>query len=315
MKVLVTGGAGYIGSITVAKLINEGFEVNVLDDLSTGHKENIHPKANFYEGSILDALAIDKAVSGCDIVIHLAAKSIVSESVEKPELYEEVNVQGTRILYERATKNKVAKFIFASTASVYSPNSNQIVNEESEINPNNPYGETKAKAEKLIESLNLLNSTTAVVFRFFNVAGAYKSNNFKDLYEEHEPETHLIPNLVTKNETNEFFVFGNDYDTLDGTCVRDYLHVLDIVQAFLLAIKSNFRNSFNLINLGTAKGFSVLDVIEQYKSVFKCDVNVQYKSRRKGDIGLLVTSNFKARALIGWVPNRGIADIFNDYKN
>jgi len=313
MKVLVTGGAGYIGSITVAKLINKGFEVNVLDDLSTGHEENIHPKANFYEGSILNALAIDKAISGCDIVIHLAAKSIVSESVEKPKLYEEVNVQGTRILYERATKNKVSKFIFASTASVYLPNSNQIVNEESEINPNNPYGETKAKAEKLIESLNLLNSATVVVFRFFNVAGAYKSNNFKDLYEKHEPETHLIPNLVTKNETNEFFVFGNDYDTPDGTCVRDYLHVLDIVEAFLLTIKSDFTNSYNLINLGTAKGYSVLDVIEQYKRVNKFDVNVQYKSRRKGDAGLLVTSNFKARALIGWVPSRDIVDILKDY--
>lgn len=313
MKVLVTGGAGYIGSITVAKLINEGFEVNVLDDLSTGHKENIHPKANFYEGSILDASVIDNALSGCDIVIHLAAKSIVSESVEKPSLYEQVNVEGTRILLERATRNKILKFIFASTASVYSPNSNQIVNEEFKINPNNPYGETKAKAENLIESFNLPKNLIVVVFRFFNVAGAYKNNNFKDLYEEHEPETHLIPNLVKKHETKDFYIHGNDYDTPDGTCIRDYLHVLDIIEAFLLTIKTSFRKTFNLINLGTANGYSVLEVINEFEKVHRAKISIQFSPRRPGDTSKLVTNNDKALQLIGWSPTKNVTNIMEDY--
>ena len=313
MKVLVTGGAGYIGSITVTKLINEGFEVNVLDDLSTGHKENINPKANFFEGSILDTLAIDNAISGCDVVIHLAAKSIVSESVDKPELYEKVNVEGTRILLEKVMHNKVSKFIFASTASVYSPKSNEIVDEESIIDPNNPYGESKAKAERLIESSNLPVSLTAVVFRFFNVAGAYKDNNFKDIYEKHEPETHLIPNLVAKLKTNDFCIYGNDYDTPDGTCVRDYLHVLDIVDAFLITIKTNLANSFSVINLGTAKGYSVLEVIDVFKKLLEVDISVQYSSRRPGDTSRLVTSNKKALQLIHWSPTRSIQNIIKDY--
>jgi UDP-glucose 4-epimerase len=313
MKVLVTGGAGYIGSITVTKLINEGFEVNVLDDLSTGHKDNIHPKANFTKGSILDPTSVNRALSGCDIVIHLAAKSIVSESVEKPELYEQVNVEGTRILLESAIENKVSKFIFASTASVYSPRLNEIVNEQSEIHPNNPYGESKARAEKLIDSLNSLASLTAVVFRFFNVAGAYKDNNFKDLYENHDPETHLIPNLVKKHATNDFCIYGNDYDTPDGTCVRDYLHVLDVVEAFLLTIRSTFNGSYNVMNLGTAKGYSVLEVIEVFKNLSKTDLNIKYSHRRPGDTGTLVTSYDKAKQLIHWSPNRNLLKIIYDY--
>jgi UDP-glucose 4-epimerase len=313
MKVLVTGGAGYIGSITVTKLINEGFEVNVLDDLSTGYRENIHPKANLYESSILDAAIIDKAIAGCDVVIHLAGKSIVSESVEKPELYEQINVEGTRIVLDRAIKQNVSKFIFASTASVYSPRLNEIVDEESEIHPNNPYGDSKAKAESLIASSNLVGFTTAVVFRFFNVAGAYKDNNFKDLYENHNPETHLIPNLVKKHTTNDFCIYGNDYDTPDGTCVRDYLHVLDIVDAFLLTIKSTFSESYNLINLGTAKGYSVLEVAEVFKNLFKADLHIKYSDRRPGDTSTLVTSNDKAMQLIHWSPNRDLIKIINDY--
>jgi UDP-glucose 4-epimerase len=190
---------------------------------------------------------------------------------------------------------------------------NEIVNEQSEIHPNNPYGESKARAEKLIDSLNSSAFLTAVVFRFFNVAGAYKDNNFKDLYENHDPETHLIPNLVKGHATNDFCIYGNDYDTPDGTCVRDYLHVLDIVDAFLLTIKSTFRESYNLINLGTAKGYSVLEVVTQYKRLLNKDFNSKSDSRRPGDVGWLVTSNFKANKLIGWVPTRDINSILYDY--
>ena len=276
-------------------------------------KENIHPKANFYEGSILDSLAIDKAISGCEIVIHLAAKSIVSESVEKPKLYEQVNMEGTRILLERVAQNKVLKFIFASTASVYSPTSSEIINEESEINPNNPYGKSKEMAERLFQNSNLPKSLNVVVFRFFNVAGAYKNNDFKDLFEKHEPETHLIPNLVKKHETKDFCVYGNDYDTPDGTCIRDYLHVLDIVEAFLLTIKTTFSHSFNLINLGTAVGYSVLEVIKILEELLKVKINIHYGSRRPGDTSKLVTSNEKALKLIGWSPTKNIRNILEDY--
>ncbi|MEI7560912.1 MAG: UDP-glucose 4-epimerase GalE [Actinomycetes bacterium] len=313
MKVLVTGGAGYIGSITVTKLINEGFEVSILDDLSTGHKENIHPKANFIEGSILDSFAIDKALDGCDVIIHLAAKSIVSESVQKPELYKEVNVEGTRILLDRATHFKVSKFIFASTASVYSPKPNEIVSENSEVKPDNPYGKSKANAEKLISSSKLLESSTAVVFRFFNVAGAYKQNTFVDLYENHHPETHLIPNLIAKHASNDFYVYGNDYETIDGTCVRDYLHVLDIVEAFMSTIKTTFSDSYNLLNLGTGEGYSILEVIGVLNELLHTNIKIQYRERRPGDTSRLVTSYDKAKLLIDWSPMRKIEDILRDY--
>ena len=313
MKVLVTGGAGYIGSITVTKLINEGFEVSILDDLSTGHKENIHPKANFIEGSILDSFAIDKALDGCDVIIHLAAKSIVSESVQKPELYEEVNVEGTRILLDRATHFKVSKFIFASTASVYSPKPNEIVSEKSEVKPDNPYGKSKANAEKLISSSKLLESSTAVVFRFFNVAGAYKQNNFMDLYENHHPETHLIPNLISKHASNNFYIYGNDYETIDGTCVRDYLHALDIVDAFISTIKTTFSDSYNLLNLGTGRGYSILEVIGILNKLLHTNIKIQYRERRPGDTSELVTSYEKAKQIINWSPIRNIENILKDY--
>jgi len=313
MKVLVTGGAGYIGSITVTKLINEGFEVSILDDLSTGHKENIHPKANFIEGSILDSFAIDKALDGCDVIIHLAAKSIVSESVQKPELYEEVNVEGTRILLDRATHFKVSKFIFASTASVYSPKPSEIVNENSEVKPDNPYGKSKANAEKLISSSKLLESSTAVVFRFFNVGGAYKRNNFMDLYENHHPETHLIPNLISKHGSNDFYVYGNDYETIDGTCVRDYLHVLDIVEAFISTIKTTFSESYNLLNLGTGRGYSILEVIGVLNKLLHANIKIQIKERRPGDVSRLVTSNEKAKQIINWSPSLNLENILKDY--
>ncbi len=313
MKVLITGGAGYIGSIAVTKLINEGFEVNILDDLSTGHKENIHPKANFIEGSILNSFAIDKALDGCDVIIHLAAKSIVSESVQKPELYEEVNVEGTRILLDRATRFKVSKFIFASTASVYSPKPNEIVNENSKVKPDNPYGKTKVDAEKLISSSKLLESSTAVVFRFFNVAGAYKPNNFMDLYENHHPETHLIPNLIAKHASNDFYIYGNDYETIDGTCVRDYLHVLDIVEAFMSTINTTFSDSYNLLNLGTGKGYSILEVIGVLNKLLHTNIKIQYGERRPGDTSRLVTSYEKAKQIINWSPIRNLENILKDY--
>jgi UDP-glucose 4-epimerase len=313
MKVLVTGGAGYIGSITVTKLINEGFEVSILDDLSTGHKENIHPKANFIGGSILDPFAIDKALDGCDVIIHLAAKSIVSESVQKPKLYEEVNVEGTRILLDRATHFKVSKFIFASTASVYSPKPNEIVSEKSEVKPDNPYGKSKANAEKLISSSKILQTSTAVVFRFFNVAGAYKQNNFVDLYENHHPETHLIPNLIAKHASNDFYVYGNDYETIDGTCVRDYLHVLDIVDAFISTIETTFSDSYNLLNLGTGRGYSILEVIGVLNKLLHTDIKIQYRERRPGDTSRLVTSYEKAKQIINWSPIRNIENILKDY--
>jgi UDP-glucose 4-epimerase len=224
-----------------------------------------------------------------------------------------VNVEGTRILLERATHFKVSKFIFASTASVYSPKPNEIVNENSEVKPDNPYGKSKANAEKLISSSKLLESSTAVVFRFFNVAGAYKQNNFMDLYENHHPETHLIPNLIAKHGSNNFYVYGNNYETIDGTCVRDYLHVLDIVEAFISTIKTTFSDSYNLLNLGTGKGYSILEVIGVLNKLLHTNIKIQYRERRLGDTSILVTSNKKAMQLINWSPIRNLQNILKDY--
>jgi UDP-glucose 4-epimerase len=279
MKVLVTGGAGYIGSITVTKLINEGFEVNVLDDLSTGHRENIHPKAKFIEGSILDETSLELAIEGCAAVIHLAAKSIVSESIEKPNDYQETNLEGTNSLIKKIKNKPVKKLIFASTASVYEM-SHEPIREISKLLPVNPYGQTKLAGENLIQLDLIGTNIDFFIFRFFNVAGNYTNNDFKTLYEDHRPETHLIPSVLKSLNSKEFVVYGQNYDTKDGTCVRDYLHVLDLIDAFIVALQS--KNRFkDIFNLGSGVGYSVLEVVKEIELHSNQKVELKYLNRIK----------------------------------
>lgn len=307
MKVLVTGGAGYIGSITVTKLINEGFEVNVLDDLSTGYRENIHPKAKFIEGSILDETSLELAIEGCAAVIHLAAKSIVSESIEKPNDYQEINLEGTNSLIKKIKNKPVKKFIFASTASVYEM-SHEPIREISKLLPVNPYGQTKLAGENLIQLDLIGTDIDFFIFRFFNVAGNYKNNDFKTLHEDHRPETHLIPSVLNSLNSKEFVVYGQDYDTKDGTCVRDYLHVLDLIDAFIVALQSENRFK-DIFNLGSGVGYSVLEVVREIELHSNQKVELKYLNRRMGDADILIANVDKVREYLGWVAKRDLSQI------
>lgn len=307
MKVLVTGGAGYIGSITVTKLINEGFEVNVLDDLSTGYRKNIHPKAKFIEGSILDETSLELAIEGCAAVIHLAAKSIVSESIEKPNDYQETNLEGTNSLIKKIKNKPVKKFIFASTASVYEM-SHEPIKEISKLLPVNPYGQTKLAGENLIQHDLIGTNIDFFIFRFFNVAGNYTNNDFKTLHEDHRPETHLIPSVLNSLNSKEFVVYGQNYDTKDGTCVRDYLHVLDLIDAFIVALQSENRFK-DIFNLGSGVGYSVLEVVKEIELHSNQKVELKYLNRRMGDADILIANVDKVREHLGWVAKRDLSQI------
>jgi UDP-glucose 4-epimerase len=313
MRVLVTGGAGYIGSITVTKLINEGFEVTVLDDLSSGSKENLHPKAKFIEGSILDENALDRALLNNEIVIHLAAKSIVSESVQFPLQYEKTNTQGTLLLISRIKRSKIKCFIFASTAAVYGNEDSAVLDENSTTNPDNPYGSSKLNCEAAINSELSTAIFSSYVFRFFNIAGSYKNNGFKDLYENHNPETHLIPSLFNLTSKAVFNVYGSDYATHDGTCIRDYLHVLDVVDAFVLATKIKNPQKINLMNLGTGIGTSVLEVIRTFNQITNRNIAVKFLEKRDGDSASLVTNNERAEKILGWKAKYGLTEIIKSH--
>ncbi len=311
MKVLVTGGAGYIGSITVAKLINEGFEVNVLDDLSTGHKENIHPKANFYEGSILDALAIDNALSGCDTVIHLAGKSLVGESISKNDLYWKTNVDGTKKIIDSMIKMNINNLIFSSTCAVYA-NSNNLLNESSPLGPNSPYGETKLMADQEIERYAQIGKINAVILRFFNVAGSFDSPGFKTLNENHFPETHLIPNLT---DQKIFELYGVDWGTPDGTCIRDYFYVGDLADLMIQILSSREFPQSEIYNVGSGKGASVLEVIELFKSVKNISIEYTIKPRREGDVQQLIADPSKIINIYNWNTSTTLREIIKSLPN
>lgn len=302
MKVLVTGGAGYIGSILVSRLIEKGFEVNVLDNLSTGHRESIHSKAKFFQGSILNKEEIVPALDGVKIVFHLAAKTLVEESVRKPNVYLETNVQGTKNLIESMLENGIFQFIFASTCAVYKYTDSEI-NENSEVLPSNPYGESKLAADKLIEDFCVNSPLRALIFRFFNVYGEYTINQFQSLEEKHVPETHLIPIVVHSIKNNEEIpVFGINWDTPDGTCIRDYLHISDLTEACLIASTHIMNIKFQIINLGTGVGHSVLNVVRAMEIKLGMSAKVKIQNKRAGDAKRLVADISKAKEILGWIP-------------
>ncbi|HLU22409.1 UDP-glucose 4-epimerase GalE [Lederbergia graminis] len=304
MAILVCGGAGYIGSHAVAELLARGEEVVVVDNLQTGHKEAITEGALFYEGDLRDEVFLDKVFSENDIeaVMHFAADSLVGVSVKEPIQYYDNNVGGAISLVKVMNKHNVKKIVFSSTAATYGEPKEIPILETLETNPTNPYGETKLAIEKMLKWSDNAYGLKYVVLRYFNVAGAHTNGI---IGEDHNPETHLIPIIlqVALGKREKISIFGEDYDTPDGTCIRDYIHVMDLVDAHILAIeKLRKTEESGTYNLGNGNGFSVKEVIETARQVTGHPIPAEVAPRRAGDPAQLVASSEKAKQELGWNP-------------
>ena len=307
MKLLVTGGAGYIGSVCAARLIEAGHRVTVLDDLSTGHRNAVHPDAHFIGARVHDAG--DHLDASYDAVLHFAAKSLVGESVAKPELYWENNVVGSFQLIKAVTAAGIGTMIFSSTAATYGEPDVTPIDESCPTMPVNPYGMSKLAVDMMLTAQAQAHGLAAVSLRYFNVGGAYGVFG-----ERHGTETHLVPNLlkVATGETEEAAIFGDDYPTRDGTCVRDYLHVVDLSDAHGRALDVATAGTHRVINLGTGTGYTVNEVLNAVRRGTGHDIPARLAERRPGDPAVLVASNAKAAEQLNWVPTRGLDDIVAD---
>jgi UDP-glucose 4-epimerase len=304
MRVLVTGGAGYIGSHMVKLLAERGDEVTVLDDLSTGHADAVR-SGHFVRGDIADVQSTRNLLkqSGIEAVIHFAAASLVGESVLDPLKYYTRNIGGTGALLQAMREAQVGKIVFSSTAAVYGDPVRIPIDEDHPKAPLNPYGSTKLAVERMLAECSAAYGLSAAALRYFNAAGAEAEAG---LGERHEPETHLIP-LVLRAAAHgtPVHVFGNDYPTRDGTCVRDYIHVSDLCAAHLLALEwLQTRGACECFNLGNGEGFSVLEVIEAAERVTAKKISTNLDQRRAGDPAALVADAAKARRVLGWQPKR-----------
>lgn len=310
MRVLVTGGAGYIGSVATAILLERGFEVTVLDDCSTGHRDAVSKDAKFIEGSILDSQAVATALLDCEAVLHFAAKSLVGESVEKPDLYFDVNVNGTRNLLDQMSMAKISKLVFSSTAATYGEPEIIPITEAANTKPTSPYGTTKLAVDQLITE-QAKSGLAAISLRYFNVAGAFKSKSGW-LAERHNPETHLIPNLLRSTADKPLKIFGNDWPTKDGTCIRDYIHVVDLIDAHILAIENLAPGQHKIINLGSGGGYSVTEVVTAASKVLGKEIPIEITSRRAGDPAVLIADISLAATALYWSPSRDIEKMVSD---
>ena len=304
MAILVCGGAGYIGSHAVHVLIEKGEEVVIVDNLQTGHRAALHPKAKFYEGDIRDAAVLDKIFTENDIeaVIHFAANSLVGESMEKPLLYFNNNVYGMQVLLEGMVKHGVDKIVFSSTAATYGEPKRVPIHEDDETNPTNTYGETKLTMEKMMKWVSRANGVRYVSLRYFNAAGALPDGS---IGEDHKTETHLIPLIlqVPTGRRDHITVFGDDYPTPDGTCLRDYIHVVDLADAHVLALEYLRKGgASDIFNLGNGQGFSVKEMIAAAEKATGRSIKVEIGARRAGDPAQLIASSEKARSVLGWKP-------------
>ncbi|MBB5355218.1 UDP-glucose 4-epimerase [Anoxybacillus mongoliensis] len=301
--ILVCGGAGYIGSHAVYRFIEKGEQVVVVDNLQTGHRKAVHPDALFYEGDIRDRHFLSDIFKKheIDTVIHFAANSLVGESVKQPLAYYNNNVYGTEVLLDVMNEHGVKQIVFSSTAAVYGEPKQIPIQEEDETNPESPYGETKLAMEKMMKWVNVAYGIRYISLRYFNVAGAYGTM----IGEDHRPETHLIPLIlqVPLGKREAIHIFGDDYDTHDGTCIRDYIHVLDLVDAHMLAVEK-LRNGgeSDIYNLGNGNGFSVKEVVEAARHVTGHPIPTKIVPRRPGDPARLVASSEKAKRELGWQP-------------
>ena len=304
MTILVLGGAGYIGSHTVYELIDKGYEVVVADNLETGHIEAVHEKAKFYKGDIREREFIDSVFDNekIDAVIHFAANSLVGESMTNPLKYYDNNLCGTKVLLESMVSHGIDKIVFSSTAATYGEPDNIPILETDKTEPTNTYGETKLSMEKMFKWTGLAHGIRYVSLRYFNACGAHAGG---DIGEAHLTETHLIPLILqVPNGQREFIsIFGDDYDTEDGTCIRDYIHVTDLANAHILAVEYlNKGNESNIFNLGNGIGFSVKEVIETARNVTGHEIPAKICERRAGDPARLIASSRKAKDILGWNP-------------
>lgn len=321
MTILVLGGAGYIGSHTVYELIDRGEDVVIVDNLETGHIEAVHPKARFYQGDIRNRDFIDSVFEKekIDAVIHFAANSLVGESMVNPLKYYANNMGGTRVLLESMVAHKIDKIVFSSTAATYGEPERVPILETDKTQPTNTYGETKLSMEKMFYWTAKAHGLRYVSLRYFNACGAHMSGA---IGEAHNPETHLIPLILqVPNKQRECIkIFGDDYDTKDGTCVRDYIHVTDLAQAHILAVKYLAEgNPSNIFNLGNGIGFTVKEVIETARKVTGDPIKAELSPRRAGDPAVLIASSDKAKSVLGWKPEHAdleeiIASAWNWHK-
>lgn len=301
MTILVAGGAGYIGGVCVEKLLAAGHKVVIVDSLVTGHKENINPEATFYQGSIGDKKFFKEVLEEekPEVVFHFAGLIQVGESVKEPDKYFENNLIEAKHMLDVMMEVGVKKIVFSSTAAVYGTPERVPISEDDPKIPINPYGEAKRTFELILQRYHEAYGLKYHIFRYFNAAGATEKNK-----ENHTPETHLIP-LIMQAATGErkaIYIFGTDYDTPDGTCIRDYVHVADIVQAHLLAIKHMEKEPTGIYNLGNGDGYSVREVIETVKKVSGKEFKVIESERRPGDPARLVASSERAKKELGWQP-------------
>lgn len=304
MSILVLGGAGYIGSHAVDQLINKGYEVIVIDNLQTGHRQSIHEKAKFYQGDIRDKKFMQDVFTKetIDGVIHFAASSLVGESVEKPLVYFNNNVHGTQITLEVMEEFGVKHIVFSSTAATYGEPKEMPIVETMPTNPENPYGESKLMMEKMMKWCDKAYGIRYVALRYFNVAGA-KSD--ASIGEDHDPETHLIPIILqTALGQREYLgIYGEDYDTPDGTCIRDYVYIEDLIAAHIAALDYLQKgNESNIFNIGSNTGYSVKEMLEAARAVTGKEIPAKVLPRRLGDPSKLVASSEKAKLVLGWEP-------------
>ncbi len=307
MRTLVTGGAGYIGSVVAALLLRAGHTVTVLDDLSTGHRDAVPEGATFVEADVTHAgHVLDPSY---DAVLHFAAKSLVGESTSDPQRYWRTNVTGTLALLEATRRHGTARMVFSSTAAVYGePESTPIV-ETDPAAPTNPYGASKLAVDHMLESWAMAYGLGAVSLRYFNVAGAHGT-----LGERHDPETHLVPNLlrVAAGTVEHARIYGTDYPTRDGSAVRDYLHVVDLAEAHLRALDKVEPGEFGIYNLGTGTGYTVREMLDSIRRVTGQAVPAIEEPRRSGDPAVLVASNERAQRELGWSVHRTLDDTVAD---
>jgi UDP-glucose 4-epimerase len=300
MKILVTGGAGYIGSVVVEQLIAANESVVVFDNLSQGHRAAVHPEAAFVQGDLADRTAIDAALSQHrpDAVMHFASKTLVGESMQKPFLYLGDNVITGLNLFQSIVEHGVKRVILSSTANLFDQPERMPIDESERIVPGSPYGESKFILERILHWLDRICGVRFACLRYFNAAGATSTRG-----EDHDPELHLIPLVlqVALGKREKVSIFGDDYPTRDGTCVRDYIHVIDLAQAHILALGALDGGS-RFYNLGNGEGFTVKEVIDTAREITGRTIRAEAAPRRAGDPAMLVAASNRIRKELGWAP-------------
>ncbi|MDT4926762.1 MAG: UDP-glucose 4-epimerase [Pseudonocardiales bacterium] len=313
MRILVTGGAGYIGSVVTAQLLAAGHEVVVVDDLSTGHPDAVPQGAVFHE---LPITALDRVLGDWHIeaVIHLAAKSLVGESAQNPALYWRNNVVGSVALFDSLRAFGIDRIVFSSSAATYGQSEEQPIREDAPTRPTSPYGASKLAIDLALTDYARAYGLAAASLRYFNVAGALHTAGGQSYGERHAPETHLIPNALraASGAGEPMSLYGTDYPTEDGTCVRDYIHVVDLADAHVKALAAATPGQHDIVNLGSGAGASVRQVLDAVRVVTGLEVPIIEAERRPGDPPTLVASNKRAAELLGWAPERDLTQMITD---